>query len=183
MFLGLLAAVVGGVSLAATLLIISKVARIDMPRWLYPAVAGIGMIALTIYIEYTWFSTARAELPNDVEVVETFSRTSVLQPWTFLAPRVDRFMAVDHGSVRLNPDVDDVVLIDVYLMERLNPTLQATQFIHCGTASRMLVGDATEFTDDGLPADEDWVPLGEDDPLVLSVCGRHHSADEAQNDT
>lgn len=182
MFLGLVAAVVGGASLAATLLIISKVTRINMPRWMYPAAAGVGMIALTIYIEYTWFSTARAELPADVEVVETFSRTSVFQPWTFLAPRVDRFMAVDHGSVRLNPNVDEVVLIDVYLMERLNPTLQATQFIHCGTASRMLVGDATEFTDDGLPADEDWVLLGVDDPLVVSVCGRHNVEADANSD-
>lgn len=173
MFLGLVAAVVGGVSMAATLLIISKITRIDIPRWLYPAVAGVGMIALTVYIEYTWFWNARAELPADVEVVETFSRTSILQPWTFISPRVDRFMAVDHGSARLNPTVDEVVLIDVYLLERLNPTLQATQFIHCGIASRMVVGDSTEFTDDGLPADEDWMPLGEDDPLVLSVCGRH----------
>lgn len=173
MFLGLVAAVVGGASLAAALLIISKITRIEMPRWIYPAAAGVGMIGLTVYTEYTWFSNARAELPADVEVVETFSRTSVLQPWTFISPRVDRFMAVDHGSVRLNPTVDEVFLIDVYLMERLNPTLQATQFINCGTASRMLVGDATEFTEDGLPADEEWVPLGEDDPLVLSVCSRH----------
>lgn len=170
MFLGLLAAVVGGVSLAATLLIISKVFKLATPRWVYPAAAGLGMISLTVYIEYSWFSRTQAELPDNVEVVESFGRVSVLQPWTYISPRVDRFIAVDHGSVRQNDAIENVVLVDVYLMERLNPTLQATQFVHCGNGERMLVSTDAEFTEDGLPVDQEWAQLGLDNPLIIAVC-------------
>lgn len=175
MLLSIIAAAVGGASLAALVLVFSKLTRIEVPRWLYPAAAGFGMIALTVYTEYSWFSNARSELPENVEIVETFTRTSTLQPWTFVAPRIDRFMAVDHSSARQNDAVENVVLVDVYLMERLNPTLLATQFIQCETGERMLAGGATEFDEGGLPAGREWTMLGLDNPLVVAVCRQHNA--------
>lgn len=172
MFLGFVGAIAGGLSLAALLLIISKVTRIELPRWLYPAVAGLGMLFLTVYIEYSWFERTRAELPADVEVVQTFSRTSFYQPWSYLLPRIDRFIAVDHASVRRNETLPNVVLLDVFLLERLSPSLVATQFIQCATGERLLVGEDTALGADGLPLDQDWAPLGTDHPIVSTVCTR-----------
>ena len=172
MFLGYVGAIVGGISLAALLLVVSKTFRLKLPGWMYPAAAGLGMISLTIYTEYSWFDRTREQLPQDVEVVEAFEHSAVYRPWTYLVPMIDRFMAVDHTSARLNEAVDNVVLIDVYLLERFTPVLIATQFIHCETGERMLLGEDSVLDDNGLPLDEAWRPLGLDDPIVTSVCTR-----------
>jgi hypothetical protein len=172
MFLGLVGAVVGGISLAATLLILSKLLRREFPRWIYPAAVGFGMISLTVYVEYSWFSRTVGELPAGYEVVDSYTTSSPLQPWTFIVPRVERFMVVNHGSVRRNEQVPNVVLVDVFLLERLNPTLQATQFLNCASGGRLLVGADTQMGPDGLPTGEDWTPLGLDNALVRVVCSQ-----------
>ena len=170
MLLSLIAAIVGGASFAALLLVASKLLRIDLPRWIYPAAAGVGMIVLSVYTEYAWVGQTQKELGEGFEVVETFSRQTAIQPWTYIVPRIDRMMVVNHGSARLNPAVENVVLVDVYLLERLNPTLQATQFLNCATGERLLVGNSTQFTEQGMPTDQEWTMLGLDNPLIVKVC-------------
>ena len=170
MFLGYVGAIVGGISLAAVFLIISKLFRLKFPGWVYPAAAGFGMLALTIYVEYSWFSRTASQLPEEFEVVQTFERTGVYQPWTYLVPLTDRFIAVDHSSARLNPEVENVVLVDVILMERLSPVFLASMFLDCVEGARLLVGENTQFGDDALPVGEEWVVEGTDSPLVRAVC-------------
>lgn len=173
MFLGYIGAIAGGISLAAVLLIISKTFRLNLPRWLYPATGGLGMLLLTIHIEYSWFNQVRSTLPDEIEVVETFDYSVPYQPWTYLAPRINRFVAIDHTTARTNPDVENFVLIDVILMERFSPTFVATNFVDCQAGARLLVGDDTQLDENGLPLDGDWSSVGLDDPLVAAACARH----------
>lgn len=173
MFLGYVGAIAGGIGVAAMLLVISKTFRLKFPGWIYPAAAGIGMVALTIYIEYSWFNEVRAGLPDEVEIVETFEYSAPYQPWTYVVPRINRFVAIDHATARTNAGVDDLVLIDVILMERFAPTYVATNFIDCTDGARMLVGEDMQLDDDGRPLGEDWLRVGLDDPLVSATCARH----------
>ncbi|MFK7792066.1 MAG: hypothetical protein AB8B88_05270 [Devosiaceae bacterium] len=173
MFLGYVGALAGGIGVAATLLTLSKIFRFNLPRWMYPAAAGIGMLLLTIHIEYSWLGQVEQGLPPEIEIVETFNETIFYQPWTYIIPRVHRFIAVDHGTARLNPDVENMVLIDTLLMERITPALIASQFIDCATGARMLTGDTIELDDSGMPVDGDWINVGLDDPLINVVCTRH----------
>lgn len=175
MFLGYVGAIAGGLGLAAMLLVISKTFRLKLPRWMYPATAGLGMLLLTIHIEYSWFDQVRSSLPEEIEVVETFDYSVPYQPWTYLAPRVNRFVAVDHTSARTNPDVENMVLIDVILMERFSPTFVATNFIDCEAGARLLVGDDMALDDNGMPVGDDWAEAGLDDPLIMATCRRHNA--------
>ncbi|MEM1286056.1 MAG: hypothetical protein ACFB01_04860 [Cohaesibacteraceae bacterium] len=175
MFLGYVGAIAGGIGLAAILLVISKTLRLNLPRWLYPATAGLGMLLLTIHIEYSWFSQVRSTLPEEIEIVETFDYSVPYQPWTYLIPRVNRFVAIDHTSARTNDGVEDLVLIDVILMERFSPTFKATNFVNCDAGERLLVGDDIEMDETGMPLSSDWSAVGLDDPLIKAVCERHNS--------
>ncbi len=179
MFLGYVGAIAGGIGVAATLLALSKLFRFSLPKWMYPAAAGLGMLLLTIHIEYSWFGQVQDGLPPEIEVVETFDYSVFYQPWTFVFPRVNRFVAVDHATARLNPEVENIVLIDVLLMERLSPALKAVQFINCATGERLLTGDDMELDANGMPLDADWVAVGLDDALIRSVCTRHGTSAEA----
>lgn len=176
MFLGYVGAIVGGISLAALLLVASKIFRLKLPGWAYPAAAGAGMLLLTIHIEYSWFGQVQDGLPEEIEIVETFNETVFYQPWTYVVPRVNRFIAIDHGTARLNPNVENMVLINTLLMERLTPALIATQFINCTQGSRMLTSESMALGEDGMPLDDDWVTVGLDDPLISAVCSRHAGA-------
>ncbi len=179
MFLGYIGAIAGGIGLAAVLLTISKIFRLNLPKWMYPAAAGIGMLALTINIEYTWYNQVRQNLTSDVEVVQTFEYSVFYQPWTYLVPRINRLVAVNHTSARTHPDIENVVLIDTVLMERLANNILATQFINCEIGGRLLFDEVSDLDSNGFPADPNWVEVGLDDPLIVSVCSRHLPADEA----
>jgi hypothetical protein len=173
MFLGYVGAIAGGIGLAAILLVISKTFRLNLPRWMYPAAAGLGMLMLTIHIEYSWFSQVRSTLPAEVEIVETYDHSIFYQPWTYLVPRVNRFTAVDHSSARTNPEVENLVLVDVILMERFAPARVATNFVNCETGERLLVDPDMELDENGMPVAGNWRSAGLDDPLIAATCSRH----------
>lgn len=173
MFLGYVGAIAGGISLAAVLLIISKTFRLKLPRWMYPATAGLGMLLLTVHIEYSWFDQVVSNLPEEIEVVQTFDYSVAYQPWTYLIPRVNRFVAIDHTTARTNPDLENMVWVDVILMERFSRVLIATNMINCELGERALLGDNAELDERGMPIDADWTQAGLDDPLVAATCARH----------
>jgi hypothetical protein len=173
MFLGYIGAIAGGIGLAAMLLIVSKLFRLKLPRWMYPAVGGLGMILLTVHIEYSWYDQVRSNLPEEIEVVQTFDYSVFYQPWTYLIPRVNRFVAIDHTTARTNPDLENMVLVDVILMERFSPALIATNIINCQDGERVLLGDDTELDENGMPVNGDWTAAGLDDPLIAAACARH----------
>lgn len=172
MFLGYIGAIAGGIGLAALLLAISKLFRLNVPRWTFPAAAGVGMIALTIHVEYAWYGETTSKLPPEVEVVQTFTTQAPYQPWTYFRPRINRLVAVDHSSALTNPEIENVVLVVVYLAERLSGTLLAEMFINCETGERTRTGEDFDLDARGMPPSDAWMNPGEDSPVVNAVCGR-----------
>lgn len=165
MFLELIATFCAGLGAAGAMLLLGFVWK-SMPRWLVPAVGGLGMILFTIWSEYSWGGRTIDGLPEGLQVIETHADTYPFKPWTYAFPQTTRILAVDTSSTQTNEEVPGVVLVDLYLFARWRATGMIPQLINCNTAQW------ADVTDDSLEDAEtaNWHDLGEADPLITAVC-------------
>jgi hypothetical protein len=159
-----------GVGAASLAFIVCKALRRPVPGWLLPAAAGLAMLSFHIWSDYAWAERTIAELPDHVVVAERYTSRSVLQPWTLLVPKVDRFSAVDLNEVRHNPRVEGMVMALVYLVARWYPTAGTLQLYDCTLPRRADVGESLAADAAGRPIDPSWVTLEPDDPVRRVVC-------------
>jgi hypothetical protein len=159
-----------GVGAASLVFVLFRAFRRPVPGWTLPAAAGLGMLTFHIWSDYAWADRTIAELPDHVVVGERYTSRSMLQPWTLLVPKVDRFSAVDLDAVRRHPDVDGMVMALVYLVTRWYPTASTLQLYDCETPRRADVGLSLTVDAQGRPVDPDWVMLEPDDPVRIVVC-------------
>jgi hypothetical protein len=159
-----------GVGAASLVFILFKAVRRPVPGWLLPAAAGLGMLSFHIWSDYAWAERTIAELPDHVVVAERYTSRSMLQPWTLVVPKVDRFSAVDLNEIRRHPQVEGMVMAVVYLVTRWYPTAGTLQLYDCETPRRADVGESLEADAEGRPIDPDWVTLEPDDPVRRVVC-------------
>ena len=171
MFLELIATFVAGIAAAGLVMLINKPIGGRLPRWAMPACAGAAMIGFTIWNEYNWFNHTTSTLPERFEVVSTVEKTAVYRPWTYLAPYVDRFAAVDHESVKRNPELPDHRIVTVVFMGRWSPVRSVQMMFDCAGNKRFDMVDAFELQPDGLPsANAGWVQMEADNPLLTGAC-------------
>lgn len=159
-----------GVAAASVVMILFRALGLPAPRWLLPAAAGLAMFGFFIWTDYSWFTRTRAELPAHVIVAEGYPSSNLLQPWTYLFPRIDRFTAVDTDAIRRHPAVPDMVMAVVYFVAHWSPTILANQLYDCATPRRADVGTSLKVDAEGRPVDPDWVALPPDDPVRAVVC-------------
>lgn len=136
-------------------------------RWLIPFSAGAGMLGFTIWNDYSWFGRQRDGLPDDVVVVEAFTQSSAIQPWTLLVPMVNRYSALDRRAAQRNPDRPELVRAPFFVAQRYQPSFVAPQIIDCAEGRR---ADAVAAGADGLPADDAWFDLPDGHPLLEAAC-------------
>ncbi len=170
MLIGLFGTLILGIAVVGCLMFVNKLTGKRLPRWIFPVGAAIGMLTFHIWNEYTWFERTASELPAHVAVGETYTTSNMLQPWTYVFPRINRFSAVDLASLRTNDKAPGYRLVEVYLATRFTPTAVTRQLFDCETPRRMLVSASQEFGDDGLPKDPVWENLPADDRLRTEVC-------------
>lgn len=137
-------------------------------RWLIPVAAGAGMLGFTIWNDYSWFARQREGLPAGVEIVEAYAHSATIQPWTLLAPVVNRYTAIDLRAVERRPDNPAILRAPVFFAQRYQPTVVSAQIIDCAGARR---ADAADSGPDGLPTDDAWFALPADHPLLRAACG------------
>mgnify|MGYP001821777271 CR=1 FL=1 len=158
--------------LAASLTFIGfRLVRAEPPRWLLPAAAGLAMLIFHIASDYAWFGRTTAAFPEHLEVGETYTKRSILQPWTLIAAPVERFSAVDTQALRRNPAVPDLVMAEIHLLQRYYPTVTLTQLYDCSEPRRAAVGADLAVDADGRPTNADWEEIAADDPVRRVVCG------------
>jgi hypothetical protein len=162
-FIGAISVAVLGACLA---FILNRTTGIQA-RWLIPASAGAGMLGFTIWADYSWFGRVAGELPPEVVVARTHATSWAVQPWTLAVPAVTRFQAVNAGGAVAIPASPDVVLAEVYLVARYQPTFAALMLFDCAHGRR---ADAVDADEDGLPPDGAWVAVGADDPVLRAAC-------------
>jgi hypothetical protein len=162
--------IVLGLGAAGTWMLVTKALRIPAPRWTIPVVAGGAMLIFHVYIEYSWFSRTAASFPPRVEVARPETYRSPLQPWTWVVPQVNRFIAVDTGQVKTHPDHPPLAIAEVAFVTRYYPTITTRQLYDCAAARRADILADTTFGADGLPERIDWIALEPDDAVRSIVC-------------
>ena len=109
MFIELIATVFAGIACAGLAMLVNIATGRHLPKWITPVAAGLGMLAMTISNEYTWFERTAEQLPEGVTVAMTVDEQSWFRPWTQLWPYTERFVAVGNfdEAVRLSGRWED----------------------------------------------------------------------------
>lgn len=171
MLFNLIGTFIIGIAAAGSIMLTFRVLCRPAPRWLIPAAAGVAMLSYHLWNEYTWFDRTSSALPEQVTVAERYPYQNVLQPWTLIAPRINRFTAVDRSSIRRNEQAPGYVMAEVFLVTRLDRTAKITQIYNCSEALRADVGASSNVDERGLPLEADWIASEADDALFQLVCG------------
>lgn len=136
----------------------------------YLLAAAAGMLAYSVYDEYTWYERSTASLPNRLQVVRSYATSMPYQPWTYLAPRIYRFDAVDLGSRRANPKAPDLALIRLLRVTRNTSSEDVSAILDCPGSRYVEVDKNTQFSESGVPIDPDWQSLSEHPSLKNAIC-------------
>lgn len=158
-----------GIAVAGTFIIINRTTGRRMPGWIAPFAAAIAMITFTIWSEYTWFSRTAQELPDSFTVTQTYETSNLLQPWTYLVPRINRFAAVDLGNVQTNAKAARYRQVNLHLFTRLMPPRELRQVYDC-EAQRRIDLMPNEIIDPVSLPENAWEPVA-GDPATAAVCG------------
>ena len=75
--------VAAAVATASTVWVTLRTLKIKPPGYVYLIAGAAGMLAYTIYDEYSWFDRAAGALPDRFKVVETVGVSYPWQPWTY----------------------------------------------------------------------------------------------------
>lgn len=166
-FLAVIAAGFGG---GGTALILRQLSMRKLPTWITPFGAAAGMLAMVIYLEYSWAGRFEAGLPDDVVVVSKNELRSWYRPWTYAVPLTNRIMAVDNRIRKQNTNNPDLVLTGVILQERWALTLGFRSLFDCANARRADLTEGTKLDDNGIPLAAEWYRLSPQDPVLDAAC-------------
>ena len=172
MLLELVAIVAAGFGLAGLVLVFNILMRKRLPGWAIPAAAGAGMLAMAVWLEYSWLDRVTATFPDQVEVASTNELRVWYRPWTYVVPQTSRLIAIDHRFDRRNAALPDQVLTQVLLVARWEPSRQFGAVFDCGGRRRADLVDEVVFDESGSPRNARWIALADDDSLLRAACAR-----------
>lgn len=163
MFLELIAVFIAGFAAAGLVMLLNRLTGNRLPKWLTPVLAGAAMLLATISSEYSWFDRTRTGLPEGLEVIQIAESRAAYRPWTYLAPFVNRFIALDTSTIQTNAAQTNRKIAELYFYGRWTPVQSAQVMIDCASGAR---ADPIE----GLQSEPIWRKMGADDPIISAVC-------------
>jgi len=170
MFLELIATFVTGFGVAGIVLLLNKMLRGRLPRWLVPASGGLAMLAFAIWSEYSWYPRTAAALPDPVVIAWQNTETAPWKPWTYAVPQTTRFVAVDTGTIRTNDALPGQRMVDLYLMGRWAPGRQVRVLLDCQGARRADLLEDVAMDETGAVDPAAWVQMEPTDPVLTTAC-------------
>ena len=170
MIIGIIGTLMVGVTAACILFIISRLFKGKLPSWLIPIGAAASMIIFYIWSEYYWYFRTVGSLPENVVVAQTYDTRQILQPWTYIVPKVEHFSAIDLNSIKTNNRSPGYKLVEILLVTRFAQTGSSQQMLNCNEQKRAFIESSTKFSDDGLPVNINWNEIERDDPIFKKVC-------------
>lgn len=165
-----LAIIVAGAFGAGIGLMLRKVSGQRAPKWVVPALAGLGMLFMSIWSEYSWYPRLQAGIPQGVVLAQTNDGVSPLRPWTYVAPLVTSAILVDTRKSLRNDAAPDLVLTQVWRFARWQRNQEIMVMFDCAAARRVDVTANVTFTDTGDMSGGTWVPLDPGDPVLKAAC-------------
>lgn len=174
MLIDLITMVAAGFAIAGCVLIAGHLSRTflgrSLPRWTLPAAIGAAMIAFSVWNEYSWYPRVRAALPETVEVVMPVGESAFWRPWTYVAPIVTRFIAVDRAAL-VRSDVNPaLVMADAMVVQRWVDTKHIPVVFDCEAGRRADLIEGATLTGGGSVTGADWISLPPDDPMMQAAC-------------
>lgn len=170
MFLELIATFIAGFGVAGIVLLLNKVLRGRLPRWMMPASAGFAMIAFSIWSEYSWYPRTAGSLPEPVVVAWSNSESAPWKPWTYAIPQTTRFVAVDTGTIRTNDGLPGQRMVDLYLMGRWAPGRQVSVLLDCTGGRRVDLLENVTMDEHGAVDASAWITMDPNDPVLTTAC-------------
>ncbi len=182
MILEFLAVIIAGFGGGGTAMILRRLSRQSLPEWLTPAGVAAGMLAMVIYLEYSWAGRFERGVPEDVVVVSKNAHTSWMRPWTYVVPLTNRIIAVDNRIRRRHSVNPDLVLTGVILRERWALSMGFQSVFDCANHRRADLTEGTRVDEDGLPVPSEWYSLDPNDLFLKTACGGEaHGGDTAES--
>ena len=170
MFFELIGTIVAGAVAALLVWALNRTLKGRLPKWLIPASAGAAMLVATISSEYSWYDRTVATMPEGMIVAQTIEERAFYRPWTYTAPFVSRYVAVDQLSTRTHPNQPDQRLVDLVFYGRWTRTAKVPMLFDCAENRRADVVDGIEFADGGSVVNAQWFALELSDPLLTAAC-------------
>ena len=133
----LLAIVISGLGAAGIAMLLRKLTRNRLPKWIIPAFGGLGMLACQIYYEYSWFEHQLQRQPAESVLVASETGEVFWRPWTFFWPMTTAFTVLDSKSLmREEAAGNSVVAFTLYRFEKQHVDRVSHQphVLNCTTA-------------------------------------------------
>ena len=166
-FIGSLAA---GLGLMGLMLMLNRlILRNRFDRWIYPATVAFGMVAYTIWAEYTWPSRTIDAQPQ-LRLVSENGESLFYRPWTYVWPQTTRMTAIDLAATRTNAALPDLVMTHVVLLGRWEPVRVVGVVYDCANNARADLIEGATINDDGSLQGADWRQLEADDAVLHAAC-------------
>ncbi len=170
MLFELIGTIVAGAAVALLVWALNRTLKGRLPKWLIPASAGAAMLLATISSEYSWFDRTAATMPEGMVVAQAIEEQAFYRPWTYAAPFVSRFVAVDQATTRTHPNQPDQRLVDLVFYGRWARTAKVPMLFDCANARRADVLDGIDFGADGTVLNADWRNVDATDPILIKAC-------------
>ena len=169
MLLELIAAISAGFAAFGVTLLVNTLSGRRMARWAYPVAFGAGMIAFTIWAEYTWDDRATGEGTPYV-VIDRAEAWVWYRPWTWVVPQTYRLTVLDRRFTTIHARQPDLIQTRVVRLARYVPDSGFLAVIDCAAGQIAPLLEGVELMADGTLEGADWAALPETDPLIVGAC-------------
>ena len=170
MLLDFIGSLATGFGLLGVVLLLNRVIlRGRFGRWIYPATVAFGMVAYTVWAEYTWADRMVAGLPQ-LERVSESGDPVIYRPWTYLWPQSTRVLAIDLANTLTHPEQPGQVMTRVVFLARWQPIRAVTVVYDCPAERRADVLDGVTMNADGSLSGADWQAVEATDPVMQAAC-------------
>jgi len=170
MAIEIVAAIVAAFALAGIAMMLRKLSRGRLPKWLVPVAAGAGLLAFTVWSEYNWFARVSGELPAGVIVVSAEGQSSPLRPWSFVIPVTTSFVAMDTTATAMHPDSTDLRLVRLFSIVRWQGADEGLMVVDCVGARQVMLTEGIVVTPEGELTGGEWITTGADDAIQVAAC-------------
>lgn len=133
----ILAIVTSGLGAAGIALLLRKLSRNRLPKWIIPVFAGLGMLTYQIYYEYSWFDHQLARQPAEAVLVSSEVGHVFWRPWTYHWPMITAFTVLDTKSLQRQESAGSMVAaFNLYRFEKQHVDRVSHQpyLLNCSTA-------------------------------------------------
>jgi len=163
-------AFVAGLALFGVMLAVNRLLlRGRLGRWVYPAAAATGMLAFTLWAEYSWPARAVAMQPG-LRIASVNSVTVPWRPWSLIWPQTNRIVAISTALTHTHPQQPALVLTQLVLLARYQSAQVLPMVFDCEQALGAALVDGVVLNPDGSLEGVVWSQMEAEDPVLRTAC-------------